>query len=127
MGSRDPAVDHFLELMAPIGDAAARRLFGGWGLYLDETIIALFADGVVYMKADALTREAFEAAGSAPFVFHGKGRAIATSYWSLPEAALDSSEALQPWVQLALQAARRKAPAKRKPARDRKGSRTGLS
>lgn len=127
MGSRDPAVDHFLELVAPMGDAAAQRLFGGWGLYLDETIIALFADGVIYVKADALTREAFEAAGSAPFVFHGKGRAIATSYWSLPEAALDSSEALQPWVQLALQAARRKVPAKRKPARGRRDSRTGLS
>lgn len=127
MGSRDPGVDHFLEMMAPMGDAAARRLFGGWGLYLDELIIALFADGVVYMKTDALTRGAFEAAGSAPFVFHGKGGAIATSYWSLPEAALDSSEMLKPWVWLAQQAARRKAPAKRKPARRRTGSRTGLS
>jgi DNA transformation protein and related proteins len=127
MGSRDPAVDHFLELLAPMGAASARRLFGGWGLYLDESIVALFANGVVYMKADAPTREAFEVEGSVPFVFHGSGREITTSYWSLPEAALDSSEALQPWVQLALQAVRRKPSAKRKPARGRKGPRTGLS
>ena len=124
MGSRDPALDHFLELMAPMGDATARRLFGGWGLYIDDLIIALFADGVVYMKLDHLTREAFEAAGSTPFVYRSKDRTITTSYWSLPEAALDSSEALQPWALRALQAAQRKA---QKPVGSRKAPQSRFS
>jgi len=120
-------VDHLLELMSPIGDAVARRLFGGWGLYLGQLIVALVADGRVYAKTDALTRGAFESAGSVPFVVHGRDGAVATSYWSLPEAALDSCEALRPWMRLALQAAQRKAPAKPRSRRGRKGPGTGLS
>ncbi|MDN5782621.1 MAG: TfoX/Sxy family protein [Luteimonas sp.] len=113
MADRDPAIDHLLELLAPLGAATARRMFGGWGVYLVGEIVVLFARGVAYAKTDALTRAAFEAAGSAPFVFEARGRAVETSYWSLPEAALDSSEALQPWAQLALAAARRKPVARR--------------
>lgn len=113
MGIRDPAIDHLLELLAPLGVATARRMFGGWGVYLDGEIVVLFTRGVAFAKTDALTRAAFEAAGSAPFVFTSKGRRVETSYWSLPESALDSSEALQPWARLALAAALRKPVAKK--------------
>lgn len=113
MAVRDPDIDHLLELLAPLGAATARRMFGGWGVYLDGEIVVLFARGVAFAKTDALTRGAFEAAGSAPFVFTSKGRKVETSYWSLPGASLDSPEALQPWARLALAAARRKPPAKR--------------
>lgn len=122
MANRDPTVDHLLELLAPMGKAAARRMFGGWGVYVDQVMIALFADGVVHLKVDDLTREAFESAGSAPFVYRSKDRTITTSYWSLPEAALDSSDALQPWARRALQAAQRKA--LEKPVREPKAPRS---
>jgi DNA transformation protein len=42
---------------------------------------------------------------------------VPMSYWSVPEAALDSAEAMQPWARLALEAAARAATAK--PARGR--------
>jgi DNA transformation protein len=35
------------------------------------------------------------------------------SYWSVPEDALDSSDAMAPWAKLALEAARRKAASKK--------------
>jgi DNA transformation protein len=113
MAVRDPVLDHLLELLAPLGAATARRMFGGWGVYLDGEIVVLFARGVAYAKTDAQTWADFAAAGSAPFVFEGRGRMVETSYWSLPETALDSSEALRPWAQLALAAARRKPAARR--------------
>jgi DNA transformation protein len=113
MAVRDPVLDHLLELLAPLGTATARRMFGGWGVYLDGEIVVLFARGVAYAKTDAQTWADFAAAGSAPFVFEGRGRRVETSYWSLPETALDSSEALRPWAQRALAAARRKPAARR--------------
>jgi DNA transformation protein len=113
MAVRDPVLNHLLELLAPLGAATARRMFGGWGVYLDGEIVVLFARGVAYAKTDAQTWADFAAAGSAPFVFEGRGRTVETSYWSLPETALDSSEALRPWAQRALAAARRKPAARR--------------
>jgi DNA transformation protein and related proteins len=125
MASRDPTVDHLLELLGPTGDPGARRMFGGWGIYVHQMMIALFTGGVAYLKADDLTRADFEAVGSMPFVYRSKDRVITTSYWSLPDSALDSSEALQPWAQRALQAAQRKALAK--PRSERKAPRSRFS
>jgi DNA transformation protein len=62
----------------------------------------------VYLKTDATTRDEFAAAGCAPFVYLGQKLPIEMSYWSVPEEALDSAEAMAPWVARALQAADRK-------------------
>src|SRR3546814_1044295 len=72
-------------------------------------MVALVADGRVYLKADAENLPEFEAAGSLPFAFRSKQRTITSSYWSVPGAALDSSRSLEPWITGALQAARRTA------------------
>lgn len=108
MAARDPFVDYLLELLSPFGAASARRMFGGWGLYVDGLMLGLVAEETFYLKTDAETRPAFEKAGSAPFVFEGRGRVVETSYWSAPEEAMDASDAMRPWAQLALDAARRK-------------------
>src|SRR5690606_22332960 len=87
----------------------ARRMFGVRGVYLDGLMVALVADGTVYLKADPETFPAFEAAGSLTFAFRRKQRTITSSYWSVHGDALDSSRSLEPWISGALQAARRKA------------------
>lgn len=109
MARHDPATDHLIELLAPLGVPEAKRMFGVRGVYLDGLMVALVADGQVYVKADAQTLPEFEAAGSLPFAFRSKQRTITSSYWSVPGEALDSSQSLEPWITRALQAARRKA------------------
>lgn len=108
-------IEHLRELFAPHAQFEARRMFGGWGIYLDGLMCGLVADGQLYLKTDATTRTEFEAAGSAPFVYTGQKRPITMSYWSVPEAALESDEAMRPWARLALQAALGAAAKKRKP------------
>ena len=109
MARPDSVVDHLIELLAPLGEPEAKRMFGVQGVYLDGLMVALVADGTVYLKADSETFPAFEAAGSLPFAFRSKQRTITSSYWSVPASALDSSRSLEPWITGALQAARRKA------------------
>jgi len=120
MAGRDPLVEYLLELLAPLGRVDARRMFGGWGVYADGIMIGLVAGEALHLKVDTQTRASFEAAGSAPFVYASKSKTITMSYWSLPDEALDSPEAMQPWAQLALDAALRKAAAK--PVRKRAGT-----
>lgn len=108
MKKDDGFIEFLHELLEPMGSVSTRRMFGGHGVYCDGVFIAIVIDGRLYLKADADTAPAFEAAGSAPFVYESKGAPITMSYWSAPEQALDSPEQMQPWARLAMAAARRK-------------------
>ena len=127
MPASDPLVDHCLELLAPLGAVSAQRMFGGHGLRIDGVFMALIAYERLYLKADAQSQAQFAAAGCEPFVYEAKGRRVSLGYWTVPPAALDSSEDMRPWARLALDAAlraraaapppRRRVPAKKRAPR----------
>jgi DNA transformation protein len=116
-------VTHCLELLAPLGAARSRRMFGGHGLYVDDLFVALIAFDRLYLKVDAQTRPRFEAAGCEPFVYDGKGQSVTMGYFSAPEQAIESPALMEPWARLALDAALRARAAKAAPAKSRRLSR----
>jgi DNA transformation protein len=109
----DPFITHVRELLAPLGEISVRRMFGGHGVYCDDLIIALLAEGQLWLKVDAQSKAEFEAAGATAFSYAGKGKPVAMSYYSVPGEGLDNAEQLRPWAQLALAAALRAAASKR--------------
>lgn len=115
-------IAYLQDLFADFGAVTVRRMFGGYGLYAsvdgsDAVFFALVLDDALYLKVDAQTQARFEAAGSAPFVYTKQQEPITLSYWSVPDEAMDSPQAMRPWAQLAYEAALRKAGSspKRKP------------
>ena len=106
--SRDFA-DYCCELLASAGPCVARRMFGGWGLSIGGLTLAIIADlgegERLYLKADAATRAAFEAAGCAQFVYLAKGKPMAMNYYTAPDDAMESAALMQPWARRALDAA----------------------
>lgn len=102
------------ELFAPVGPVTVRRMFGGAGIYRDGVIFALEVDGELYLKVDETSRVAFVQAGSRPFTYDGKGKPVTMPYWLLPEAAHEDPEELERWARLALSAAARARPSRRK-------------
>lgn len=122
MASADEFVTHCLELIAPLGAARSRRMFGGHGLYVDDLFVALIAFEQLYLKVDAQTRAAFEAADCEPFVYDGKGQAVTMGYFSAPEQAMESPHEMLPWARLALEAALRARAAKATPKASRRRS-----
>ncbi|HEY9065007.1 MAG TPA: TfoX/Sxy family protein [Burkholderiaceae bacterium] len=117
--ARHEFVDHCVELLGSIGACSTRRMFGGHGFYIDGLFIALIAYERLFLKTDDHSRPRFLAAGCEPFVFEKQGEAIATSYFSAPEQAMESPALMQPWARLALEAALR-ARAAKPPAKPRK-------
>lgn len=122
-------IAYLQDLFAGFGAVTVRRMFGGHGLYAsidgsDAVFFALVIDDALYLKVDAQTQARFEAADSAPFVYTKQQEPITLSYWSVPDEAMDSPQAMRPWARLAYEAALRKAasPPKRKP-RARAGKR----
>ena len=109
--SRD-FVDHCLELLAPLGQPCARRMFGGHGVYIDDVFIAIIAAERLYLKVDAASRPRFEAEGCEPFVYAAKSRSLSLGYFSAPQDAMDSPALMQGWARLALAAALRARAAK---------------
>ena len=90
-------------------------MFGGHGIYRDGRMFGLVADGDIYLKADGEAAGLFAAAGSEAFRYEKVGRAVAISYWRLPEEALADPDALVRWAEIAFKCARRAGAARRKP------------
>lgn len=106
------ASDGFIELLKDslrgLGPVSVRRMFGGAGVYADGVMFGLVADDTLYLKADDATKRAFEAEGQVPFVYEGRGKVIAMSYWRIPERLLDDPDEMVDWARTALGVARRK-------------------
>lgn len=107
--------DVFADLFSAFGPVAARRLFGGRGLYADGLMFAIEVSGTIYLKADADFAADLAPRGAAPFSYVAKGvvRTLG-GFWSVPEAALDDADELAALARRALACARN---APRKPAR----------
>jgi DNA transformation protein and related proteins len=100
--------EHILELFAAFGRVSVRRLFGGFGIYLDGTMFALAARGVIYLKADDESAKAYEREGQGPFTYGAKGgQRVVMSYWRLPDRLYDDPDELAAWARVALAVARR--------------------
>jgi DNA transformation protein len=104
-GSMDPFTAHVLELLAPLGPVRARKMFGGWGVSCDGLPIGLIVSDRLYLKVDPTTKTYFAQAGCEPFVYAGKNKPVAVSYWTVPPDAMEAPHLMAPWARLALQAA----------------------
>ena len=94
-----------------------RRMFGELGLYAGDAFFAIVADDTVYLKVDDQTRSTFverEMPACRPYAEAGPSM----GYFQLPPELLEDPDALRPWVDAAIGAARRSRAAK-KPRRGR--------
>ena len=113
MASPDGAfIDHVLDLLQAFGPVRAKKMFGGYGVFLDDLVFAIVADDVLYFKADADNAHQFDALDLPPFAYLRNGKEVRMSYRQAPEAALDDSAEMQRWAEsgraAALRAARKK-------------------
>ena len=118
MATTDGFLDMLRDQMAGLGQVTIRRLFSGAGLYLDGAMFALVAGDVLYFKADAKTKAVFEAEGLGPFVYQGRSKPVAMSYWRAPERVYDDPEEMVAFARIAAVIARHAKMAK--PGRSRR-------
>jgi DNA transformation protein len=109
MARENEFVAHVRDLLAPFGEGAdtirIRSMFGGFGVFLGDTMFALIADDVLYFKVDDQTVADFQQAGAEPFSYERGGKARQMSYYSAPDGALEDAEAVFPWAERAIGAA----------------------
>ena len=107
MAGRDEFIAHALELLAPLGSVAARRMFGGYGLYCDGVFFGIVLDATLYLKADDRNRAEFERSGSEIFSYSRRGKRATLNFYRAPEETMDAPHLMLPWARSALAAALR--------------------
>lgn len=99
-------VEHVMHRLEPFGDVTTKAMFGGQGIWEAGDMFALISsDTQLYFKADAETRERYEAAGAQQF--HNM------PYWSVPGDVLDDDARLAEWVDEAIEVGHATASTKR--------------
>jgi DNA transformation protein and related proteins len=101
------------DLFSGLGHVQPRRMFGGAGLYAGGVMFALVDEGRVYLKTDPALQDDLKAAGAVAWIYTERrgpkaGVPVETSYWSLPESALDDPEEACAWARRALAVAEAK-------------------
>lgn len=114
MANTPSFVQYAVDLLSPLGAVSARAMFGGHGLYAEGRMFGLLDDGELFLKADAESRGAFVTAGCAQWVYAGPHGPMPGGYYRPPPEAMEDFEAMRPWFELAVGAARRKAEGKGK-------------
>jgi DNA transformation protein len=103
-----------VEQMAGFGPVAARRMFGGAGLYRDGVMFAAVSDDVLYLKTDAEGSNAFAAEGLGPFTYATTGgENTLGSYWRAPARCLDDPDEMALWCRRAFAVALKSAKKRR--------------
>ena len=114
MPTRSEFITYLLEQLAPLGEVRARRMFGGFGIYLGERMFALVAGDTFFIKADEVNRAEFEARGLEPFRPEMRGKKSVMPYWQPPAEAMDDREMLCEWARKGCAAADRAASGKKR-------------
>jgi DNA transformation protein and related proteins len=102
---QDEFVAFVLEQMVCAGPVRARRMFGGYGIYLGELFVAIVLHEKLYLKACDTTRREFESRGLQPLMFKMRNKQIAAQYFEAPPEVFDDPDVMTQWLQLARTAA----------------------
>jgi TfoX/Sxy family transcriptional regulator of competence genes len=65
MATSKATVDYILDQLAPL-PVRARAMFGEYGLYCDETFVALICDDTLFIKPTVISQQFFSDADLAP-------------------------------------------------------------
>lgn len=88
------------DVLGHIDGVTSRKMFGGYGIYLDGNIFALIVEDELYFKVDETNRADYEAIGSHPFVYtgHKKKGPVEMPYWTVPEEIMSNPEKVYDWA-----------------------------
>jgi DNA transformation protein len=113
---------HVVDLLQNIGPVYSKRMFGGFGVFLDGLMFGLIADNELYLKVDDHSRPDFEDLGLEPFTYNKKGKLMNLSYYQAPEEAMENLELMSKWGANAYACALRAAASKKqsKPSRQKR-------
>lgn len=114
MASDQSVLDDITARLTAMGPVTGRRMFGGFGVFMDGLMFGLVAHDILYFKVDDGNRSDYETAGSTPFTYQGKSKPVEMSYWRVTDDVFNDGGKLIDWGMEAYAAAKRSKKKKKK-------------
>lgn len=92
--------DFILDQLQELGGVEARRMFGGYGLYQDETFFGIIHKGRLYFKIDETTAREYRKRKMKPF--RPNAKQTLKSYYQVPVEIIEDADELHEWSLRAL-------------------------
>jgi len=92
--------DFVLDQLQGLDDVEARRMFGGYGLYQDETFFGIIHKGRLYFKIDESTAGEYRKRRMKPF--RPNAKQTLKSYYQVPVDVLENADQLCNWARRAI-------------------------
>lgn len=88
--------DFILDQLHALTDVEARRMFGGYGLYQDETFFGIIHKGKLYFKIDEFTAGAYRRRKMKPF--RPNAKQTLKGYYEVPVDVIEDNDQLCEWA-----------------------------
>jgi DNA transformation protein len=107
MNKKDESFKDFvLDQLQELDGVEARRMFGSFGLYRDETFFGIVHKGCLYFKVDESTVGEYRKRSMKPF--RPNDRQTLKSYYRVPLEVLEDAEQLCQWAASSIGCQRKK-------------------
>ena len=98
---KDDSFKNFvLDQLQELDDVEARRMFGGYGFYQDETFFGILYRGRLYFKIDETTVGEYRKRNMKPFQPNPKQ--TLKSYYQVPVEVIEDADQLCRWAETAI-------------------------
>ena len=96
----DSFKDFVVDQLQELNDVEARRMFGGYGLYRDETFFGIIHKGRLYFKIDESTVGEYRKRKMT--AFRPNVKQTLKSYYQVPVDIIEDADQLRQWAEKAV-------------------------
>ncbi|RTZ15747.1 TfoX/Sxy family DNA transformation protein [Vibrio aquaticus] len=100
-----PILKDSMRLFEQLGTIKSRSMFGGFGIFADDTMFALVVKDKLHVRADDALAKKFKSLDLEPYVYKKRGFPVVTKYFALAQDWADDSEKTIEIARAALHAA----------------------
>ncbi|NGN96870.1 TfoX/Sxy family DNA transformation protein [Grimontia sp. S25] len=101
-----PTLKNTLKFFECLGKMKSRSMFGGFGVFCDETMFALVVNNQLHLRAGPANETEFKALNMEPYVYKKRGFPVVTKYYAVPQDWWDQSGLMMDHATKALAIAR---------------------
>ena len=80
-----PILKESMRLFDQLGQIKSRSMFGGFGIFADDTMFALVVNDKLHIRADDKLANQFQTEGLSPYVYKKRGFPVVTKYFALTD------------------------------------------
>lgn len=102
-----PILKESLRLLSLLGKIYSRSMFGGFGIFIDDTMFALVVQDKLHLRASNETINLFKEQGLEPYVYKKRGFPVITKYFALSEESWNEPDSILRQAVIALNVAKK--------------------